>query len=194
MTSAPGADVVVHVGTLKSSSWIGYPLAPNDRFLCAARLCAPHQGTEPSVRPTRYDCLCLRENDEDIPRWRFSQGGDVKGEPRRSAVIRVTGALSSNDGTVITEWALAEPGSSSAPSGTSRRCWRTASSSGYCPTGTCRPPRDGAAAVAHRPLRTATGVSRSRDAVSQPAAVARQRVSRATVHAILSIKQPLMPD
>ena len=55
----------------------------------------------------RYDCLCLRENDEDIPRWRFSQGGDVKGEPRRSAVIRVTGALSSNDGTVITEWALA---------------------------------------------------------------------------------------
>ena len=106
--SASGADVVVHVGTLKSSSWIGYPLAPNERFLCASPGYARRIGelNHPSDL-SRYDCLCLRENDEDVPRWHFSQPGDNKGEARRTAVIRVTGALSSNDGTVITDWALA---------------------------------------------------------------------------------------
>ncbi|AOI84781.1 LysR family transcriptional regulator [Burkholderia cepacia] len=108
LTSASGADVVVHVGSLKSSSWIGYPLAPNERFLCASPAYARRiKALNHPSDLARYDCLCLRENDEDIPRWRFSSGGDVKGAPRRSAVIRVTGALSSNDGTVITEWALA---------------------------------------------------------------------------------------
>ncbi|WP_175710918.1 LysR family transcriptional regulator [Burkholderia ambifaria] len=106
--SASGADVVVHVGTLKSSSWIGYPLAPNERFLCASPGYARRIGelNHPSDL-SRYDCLCLRENDEDVPRWHFSQPGDNKGEARRTAVIRVSGALSSNDGTVITDWALA---------------------------------------------------------------------------------------
>lgn len=107
LTSASGADVVVHVGSLKSSSWVGYPLAPNERFLCASPGYARRiKDLDHPSDLTRYDCLCLRENDEDIPRWRFSPG-DVNGESRRSAVIRVTGALSSNDGTVITEWALA---------------------------------------------------------------------------------------
>lgn len=108
LTSASGADVVVHVGSLKSSSWIGYPLAPNERFLCASPGYARRiNELEHPSDLARYDCLCLRENDEDVPRWRFSQAGDGKGESRRSAVIRVTGALSSNDGTVITDWALA---------------------------------------------------------------------------------------
>ncbi|WP_425129754.1 LysR family transcriptional regulator [Burkholderia stabilis] len=108
LTSAAGADVVVHVGSLKSSSWIAYPLAPNERFLCASPAYARRiKVLEHPSDLVQYDCLCLRENDEDIPRWRFSPGGDAQGEPRRSVVIRATGALSSNDGTVITEWALA---------------------------------------------------------------------------------------
>ncbi|GBH23553.1 LysR family transcriptional regulator [Burkholderia vietnamiensis] len=108
LTGASGADVVIHVGSLKSSSWIGYPLAPNERFLCASPGYARRIGalSHPSDL-ARYDCLCLRENDEDIVRWRFSQAGDGEGDARRSAVIRVTGALSSNDGTGITDWALA---------------------------------------------------------------------------------------
>ncbi|KVU45751.1 LysR family transcriptional regulator [Burkholderia ubonensis] len=104
LTHAPGADVVVHIGTLKSSSWVGYPLAPNERFLCASPAYARRiKALNHPADLARYNCLCLRENDEDVPRWRFSQEGD----PRRSTVIRVAGALSSNDGTVITEWALA---------------------------------------------------------------------------------------
>ncbi|KVU91453.1 LysR family transcriptional regulator [Burkholderia ubonensis] len=104
LTHASGADVVVHIGTLKSSSWVGYPLAPNERFLCASPAYARRiKALNHPADLARYNCLCLRENDEDLPRWRFSQEGD----PRRSTVIRVAGALSSNDGTVITEWALA---------------------------------------------------------------------------------------
>ncbi|OJA37855.1 LysR family transcriptional regulator [Burkholderia ubonensis] len=104
LTHASGADVVVHIGTLKSSSWIGYPLAPNERFLCASPAYARRiKALNHPADLARYNCLCLRENDEDVPRWRFSQEGD----PRRSTVIRIAGALSSNDGTVITEWALA---------------------------------------------------------------------------------------
>ncbi|PAJ79370.1 LysR family transcriptional regulator [Burkholderia ubonensis] len=104
LAHASGADVVVHVGTLKSSSWVGYPLAPNERFLCASPAYARRiKALNHPADLARYNCLCLRENDEDVPRWRFSQEGD----PRRSTVIRVVGALSSNDGTVITEWALA---------------------------------------------------------------------------------------
>ncbi|KVR11307.1 LysR family transcriptional regulator [Burkholderia ubonensis] len=104
LTHASGADVVVHIGTLKSSSWVGYPLAPNERFLCASPAYARRiKALNHPADLARYNCLCLRENDEDVPRWRFSQEGD----PRRSTVIRIAGALSSNDGTVITEWALA---------------------------------------------------------------------------------------
>ncbi|KVP17511.1 LysR family transcriptional regulator [Burkholderia ubonensis] len=104
LTHASGADVVVHIGTLKSSSWVGYPLAPNERFLCASPAYARRiKALKHPADLARCNCLCLRENDEDVPRWRFSQEGD----PRRSTVIRVAGALSSNDGTVITEWALA---------------------------------------------------------------------------------------
>ncbi|KWD10862.1 LysR family transcriptional regulator [Burkholderia ubonensis] len=104
LTHASGADVVVHIGTLKSSSWVGYPLAPNERFLCASPAYARRiKALNHPADLARCDCLCLRENDEDVPRWRFSQEGDL----RRSTVIRVAGALSSNDGTVITEWALA---------------------------------------------------------------------------------------
>ncbi|WP_088511906.1 LysR family transcriptional regulator [Burkholderia ubonensis] len=104
LTHASGADVVVHIGTLKSSSWVGYPLAPNERFLCASPAYARRiTALNHPADLARYNCLCLRENDEDVPRWRFSQEGD----PRRSTVIRIAGALSANDGTVITEWALA---------------------------------------------------------------------------------------
>lgn len=104
LTHASGADVVVHIGTLKSSSWVGYPLAPNERFLCASPAYARRiKALNNPADLARCNCLCLRENDEDVPRWRFSQEGDS----RRSTVIRVAGALSSNDGTVITEWALA---------------------------------------------------------------------------------------
>ncbi|NIE63169.1 LysR substrate-binding domain-containing protein [Burkholderia sp. Ax-1719] len=104
LANASSADLVIHVGSLKSSSWVGYPLAPNERLLCASPAYVRRMRaiTQPSDLAD-YDCIGLRENDEDLPRWRFSLASD----PRRTTVFRVAGALSTNDGTVITEWALA---------------------------------------------------------------------------------------
>ncbi|KAF1021338.1 MAG: HTH-type transcriptional regulator DmlR [Paracidovorax wautersii] len=104
VSDAAGADVVIHIGQLKSSSWVGHLIAPNDRVLCASPqyMRRIHDLQHPSDLP-RYDCLCLRENDEDVVRWRFTPAaGGGKG-----VAIRVAGVLSSNDGTVITDWALA---------------------------------------------------------------------------------------
>lgn len=108
LANASAADVVVYVGNPKSSSWVGYPLAPNERFLCASPTYSRRlkELRHPSDL-ARYNCICLRENDEDVARWRFSREGDGAIDARRSTVIRVNGTLSSNDGTVITDWALA---------------------------------------------------------------------------------------
>ncbi|MDK2126439.1 LysR family transcriptional regulator [Parachitinimonas caeni] len=97
-------DLVIHIGELQESNWIVYPIAPNSRVLCAAP--QYFQENPPLERPedlTHHQCLVLRENDEDVTLWQFSQGDDV----RR---IRVTPSLSANDGEVVKQWALAGKG------------------------------------------------------------------------------------
>jgi DNA-binding transcriptional LysR family regulator len=109
---ASGADVVIHIGEVKDSSWVGHVLAPNDRFLCAGPGFAARAGTltHPS-QLARLPCLCLRENDEDVSRWRFdkhpARGRDKRGE---TVNVRVSGPLSSNDGGVIGQWAMDDLG------------------------------------------------------------------------------------
>lgn len=107
LTAGAGADVVVSIGNVKASSWVGHYLAPNERFLCAAPGLAKRlrKITDPSEL-AQYQCLCLRENDEDLTRWRFVESAaDEKGS-RKTLPVRVTGSLSSNDGTVISDWAV----------------------------------------------------------------------------------------
>lgn len=105
LKDSSGADVVINIGHAKSSSWVGHLIAPNDRILCASpeymrRIKDLNHPTDLS----RFDCLCLRENDEDVTRWRFLRSGE--GNARKAVTIRVSSVLSSNDGTVITDWAL----------------------------------------------------------------------------------------
>jgi molybdate transport repressor ModE-like protein len=92
-------DIVVHIGELPASNRVGYAIAPNSRFVCAApalvkRLGAPESPDELSKLP----CIVLRENNEDVSLWQFS-----KGRTRRS--VRVSAHLSCNDGDVIRQWA-----------------------------------------------------------------------------------------
>ncbi|MFM0169781.1 LysR substrate-binding domain-containing protein [Paraburkholderia sediminicola] len=107
LTAAAGADVVVSIGNIKASSWIGHYLAPNERFLCAAPAFARRlrKLAHPSEL-AKYDCLCLRENDEDVTRLRFLQSDADGKNASKSVTIRMSGALSSNDGTVISDWAV----------------------------------------------------------------------------------------
>ena len=97
-------DTVVHVGALRDSSQVAYRIAPNERWLCAAPTYLKRAGTPATPEDlARHSCLVLRENDEDVTLWRFkSRAGE--------RALRVSPVLSSNDGEVIKQWALAGKG------------------------------------------------------------------------------------
>jgi DNA-binding transcriptional LysR family regulator len=93
-------DLIVHIGHLSDSSLVGYPIAPNARFLCAsprylARCPAPQKPDDLAG----HDCLVLRENQEDVTLWRLRKN-------RSEVAVRVPPALCSNDGDVVKQWAL----------------------------------------------------------------------------------------
>ncbi|MBF9264701.1 LysR family transcriptional regulator [Paracidovorax cattleyae] len=110
LRDAAAHDVVIHIGMPKDSSWVGHLLAPNDRVLCASPAFVRRLHT-PLTHPSQLadqPCLCLAENDEDVTRWRFlpSAAGQEGPAPRKGVSVRVAGRLSSNDGTVVTQWTL----------------------------------------------------------------------------------------
>lgn len=97
-------DMIVHIGSLPDSSMVAYPIAPNNRFICAApayleRHAAPRDPKELAG----HDCIVLRENNEDVTLWRFHRR-------RQEVAVRVPAVLSSNDGEVVKQWALAGKG------------------------------------------------------------------------------------
>lgn len=108
LREAAANDVVVNIGPVKDSSWVGHLLAPNDRWLCASPAYLRRLG-EPLSHPSqleRHACLCLKENEDDLTRWRFSATGTADlAMTHKVVTVRVAGALSSNDGTVISQWA-----------------------------------------------------------------------------------------
>lgn len=106
LSETTGADVIISIGNIKSSSWVGHYLAPNERFLCASPEFAHRMRklTHP-MELSKYECLRLRENNEDVTQFRFRQT-DVEGKPTATVTVRMSGPLSSNDGTVISDWAM----------------------------------------------------------------------------------------
>ncbi|SEE92759.1 DNA-binding transcriptional regulator, LysR family [Burkholderia sp. WP9] len=107
LTAAAGADAVVSIGNIKGSSWIGHYLAPNDRFLCASPALARRLSKlEHPSELTQYEFLTLRENDEDVTRLRFTRPNGTGKRGDQAVTIRLAGALSSNDGTVVSDWAV----------------------------------------------------------------------------------------
>ncbi|MBN3765702.1 LysR family transcriptional regulator [Burkholderia sp. Ac-20365] len=107
LADSAGADVVIHIGEMKDSSWVAHVLAPNERFLCASpRFAASLPALDHPSALAHLPCLCLRENDEDVSRWRFEPESGRKAKEGKAVTVRVTGALSSNDGGVIGDWAM----------------------------------------------------------------------------------------
>ncbi|WP_210208602.1 LysR family transcriptional regulator, partial [Rhodoplanes roseus] len=100
------ADVVIHIGAVKDSSWIAHLLARNSRWVCASPEHVRRHGAPAQPRDLlHHACLCVRENDEDVTLWRFRKAGP--GAPSRTDAIRVSPVLTSNDGEVVRNWALA---------------------------------------------------------------------------------------
>jgi DNA-binding transcriptional LysR family regulator len=97
-------DMIVHIGTLSDSSMVAYPIAPNSRFVCASpAYLKRHPAPADPKDLAAHDCIVLRENNEDVTLWRFRKR-------RGEVAVRVPAVLSSNDGDVVKQWALAGKG------------------------------------------------------------------------------------
>ncbi|MFD4193411.1 LysR family transcriptional regulator [Amycolatopsis thermoflava] len=93
-------DLAVHVGAPPDSTLRMRRLARNRRVPCAAPSYLDRKGMPERVEDLAdHDCIVLRENEGDFDLWRFGTAG----RPRQ---VRVRGRLSSNDGDVVTGWAL----------------------------------------------------------------------------------------
>lgn len=99
------ADVVIHIGAVRDSSWVAYVLARNERWLCGSPAYLRSRGTPRDPQElAQHATLCLRENDEDETLWHCERAGK-KASERLS--VRVQPALVSNDGEVVRSWAQA---------------------------------------------------------------------------------------
>ncbi|WP_435060943.1 LysR family transcriptional regulator [Amycolatopsis thermoflava] len=93
-------DLAVHVGAPPDSTLRMRRLARNRRVPCAAPSYLDRKGMPERVEDLAdHDCIVLRENEGDFDLWRFGTAG----RPRQ---VRVRGRLSSDDGDVVTDWAL----------------------------------------------------------------------------------------
>ncbi|MFJ8861984.1 LysR family transcriptional regulator [Streptomyces sp. NPDC102451] len=93
-------DVAVHVGVPPDSSLRMRRLAANHRVPCAAPSYLAAHGTPQEIDDlAEHNCIVLRENESDYALWRF-------GDPTHPRQVRVHGSLASNDGDVVTDWAL----------------------------------------------------------------------------------------
>lgn len=107
LSAATGADAVISIGRVKDSSWVGHFLAPNERFLCAAPTLARRmQRLKHPSELAEYPYVCLRENDDDVSRLRFTPVDRAGGRTGKALTVKLKGMLSSNDGTITRDWAL----------------------------------------------------------------------------------------
>lgn len=99
------ADVVVHIGAIRDSSWIAHLLARNARWVCASPAYLKRCGTPVHPRDLQqHACLSVRENEEDVTLWRYK---DRNASSRRWETLRISPTLTSNNGEVVREWAAA---------------------------------------------------------------------------------------
>lgn len=98
-------EVIIHIGARGHLDQVVTTLAPNRRILCASPdyLDSAPPISEPADL-VRHRCLAVRENDEDVTLWRFT------GPRQETATVRINPVMSSNDGSVIRDWALAGQG------------------------------------------------------------------------------------
>jgi len=97
-------DVCVRFGAPPDARIIARRIAPNRRLLCAAPSYLARHGT-PRVPHdlTQHNCICIRQGDEAYGLWRLSAG-------KRAESVKVRGNLSTSDGEIAVNWALAGQG------------------------------------------------------------------------------------
>ncbi|MGJ7552390.1 LysR family transcriptional regulator [Variovorax sp. RB3P1] len=113
------ADAVIHIGAVRDSSWVARTLSANERWLCASPEYLRLHGTPRAPRDVMgHDCICIRENDEDVTLWHLraakakaavrSGKGAGQATAKRAAAretLRIAPAYVTNDGAVARQWA-----------------------------------------------------------------------------------------
>ena len=97
-------DVCVRFGAPPEARVIARKLAPNRRLLCATPAYLARRGT-PQVPQdlTQHNCIGIRQGDEAYGLWRLGSG-------TRLEAVKVRGNLSTSDGEIAVNWALAGHG------------------------------------------------------------------------------------
>ncbi|MEO8120418.1 MAG: LysR family transcriptional regulator [Rhodoferax sp.] len=97
-------DVCIRFGEPPDARVIARRIAANRRLICAApaylaRHCTPQVPND----LLRHNCIGIRQGDEAYGIWRLSSG-------KRTETVKVRGTLSTNDGEIAVNWALAGHG------------------------------------------------------------------------------------
>lgn len=97
---AQGFDLAIRFGELPDNRLNARRLMSNRRFICASPTYLEKYGTPKTIADlTRHRCIVHRQNDDAYGVWKFLVDG-------RSEIVKVHGALSSNDGDIVQGWAL----------------------------------------------------------------------------------------
>jgi len=92
-----GFDLAIRFGALPDNRLSARRVMSNRRFLCASPAYLEHHGTPKKLADlAQHRCIIHRQNEDAYGIWRFESGETVK----------VSGALSSNDGDIVLGWAL----------------------------------------------------------------------------------------
>ena len=95
-----GFDLAVRFGELPDNRINARRIMSNRRFLCASPAYLEKHGTPKKLEDlTKHRCIVHRQNDDAYSVWRFLIDG-------RTEIVKVHGALSSNDGDIVQGWAL----------------------------------------------------------------------------------------
>ncbi|MBC7452398.1 MAG: LysR family transcriptional regulator [Massilia sp.] len=97
---AEGFHLDIRVGQVQEPHLIARRIAQNARVLCASPKYLARNGTPAQLADLpRHQCIVIRERDQDFGRWKLTG-------PQGPEVVRVKGALSTNNGELVHQWAL----------------------------------------------------------------------------------------
>lgn len=95
-----GFDLAIRFGALPDRRLNARRILSNRRFLCASPKYLERYGTPKTLADlARHRCIIHRQNDDAYGIWRFVRKDHTE-------VVKVHGALSSNDGDIVLGWAL----------------------------------------------------------------------------------------
>lgn len=97
-------DVCIRFGELPDARMIARRIAPNRRLICAAPAYLNTRGT-PQVPNdlAQHNCIAIRQGEAAYGIWHLTSG-------QRIETVKVRGTLSTNDGEIAVNWALAGHG------------------------------------------------------------------------------------